>query len=196
MGWAESKRKGRKKQWVFFFNPSNAKTYFLILRKGHGYFWILPKNLPGQLQLTRCSPIYGLLPLNSISIWLVSVFFLKCIWSILWLKQGLCLSSDVPFVKIGRKSRVVAGASLNCRRGFSGIFTVCRSYSGWSGRFIAWTGSRGGIWPLRFMNLKLTCIYYNEYNSNWHCASKNKSTVRARPPSDPLKILLIWGFCF
>lgn len=66
-------------------------------------------------------------------------------WSQFSFLNAFCLSSDVPFVKIGRKSRVVAGATLNCRRGFSGIFTVCRSYSGWSGRFIARTGSRGGI---------------------------------------------------
>lgn len=84
-----------------FFNPSNAKTYFLILRKGHGYFWILPKNLPGQLQLTRCSPIYGLLPYNSISIWLVSVFFLKCIWSILWLNRVCVCPQTYHSLKLG-----------------------------------------------------------------------------------------------
>lgn len=61
MGCAEQE-KVEEKAVKIFFNPSHVKTYFLILRKGHGYFWILPRNLPGQLQLTRYSPIYGLLP--------------------------------------------------------------------------------------------------------------------------------------
>lgn len=45
MGYAESKRKERKSsENIYFFNLSNAKTYFLILRKGMPTFGSYPET--------------------------------------------------------------------------------------------------------------------------------------------------------
>lgn len=57
---------GGKSSEKIFFNPSNAKTYFLILRKGMAAFGSCPQTFLDNYSYLDAAPINGLSPQHSI----------------------------------------------------------------------------------------------------------------------------------